>query len=312
MMPADRGDPCAMSEPAVDRKIEGTTSRTRAIALMVLAVSLFACLDTTAKYLISATRLPAAQVVWMRFLGQFVVILLVLGAVSVPRLLQTQKRGLQIVRSVFLLCSTVFNFLALKHLRLDQALTIQFLAPLLVALLAGPFLGEWIGWRRLLAIFVGFAGILVMIRPGLVEIHPAVVYAFGSMLSYVAFILLTRHLTAYDPAENTLFYSLLAGTFFVAPLAVLDWAWPENPGIWLLLLSLGFWGGAGHYVFILAHRAAPAATVAPFIYVQLLAVTGLGFLVFGDLPDLWTLVGALIVATSGIYLVHRERVRRRQ
>lgn len=282
----------------------------KAIALMVLAVSLFSCLDTTAKYLMSIAGLPLAQIVWMRFLGQFMAILLVFGAVGVPRLVQTQKLRWQIVRSCLLLSSTACNFMALQHLRLDRTLTIQFLAPLLVALLAGPFLGEWIGWRRLLAILVGFAGIVIVIRPGVAAVHPAVIFAFGSMASYAAFMLLTRYLSAYDPAENTLFHSLLAGTFLVAPFAWADWVWPKDPAIWLLLFSLGFWGGAGHYIFILAHRAAPASTVAPFLYVQLLSVTGLGYLVFGDLPDAWTLLGALIVVASGIYLVHRERVRR--
>ena len=145
----------------------------RAIGLMCIAWVLFACLDTTAKYLGSATDLPAAQVVWMRFLGQFLAMVAVLGIIAIPRLLQTQKLKTQIARSFLLLGSTTFNFLALKHLRLDQTTTVGFLTPLTVALLAGPMLGEWIGWRRALAILVGFGGILVAIRPGFTEVPPA-------------------------------------------------------------------------------------------------------------------------------------------
>jgi drug/metabolite transporter (DMT)-like permease len=180
---------------------------------------------------------------------------------------------------------------------------------LLVALLAGPTLGEWVGWRRLTAILVGFAGILIAIRPGLAAFHPAVLFSLGSMLSYACFILLTRYLTGSDRPETTLFYSLIAGTIFVAPVAVMEWVWPADAFAWMLLVSLGLWGGAGHDIFILAHRSAPASSIAPFLYFQLVSVTALGFLVFGDLPDLWTLVGAVIIIASGIYLLRRGQLR---
>jgi drug/metabolite transporter (DMT)-like permease len=290
-----------------DKTTEPRTDRLKAIGLIVLAVSFFSCLDATGKYLVGVVQLPVTQVVWMRFVGQFLVIIVALGAVSVPSLLATHKLGHQIARSVLLLGATLFNFVALRHLRLDQTVTIQFLAPLLVTLLAGPILGEWVGWRRLVAILVGFGGILVVVRPGFADIHPAVLFSLASMLSYALFILSTRYLAAHDRAANTLFYSLLAGTLFVAPLAILDWVWPANTSTWLLLLSLGFWGGAGHYVFILAHRWAPASSIAPFIYTQLLSSTVFGFALFGDVPDRWTLAGSAIIIASSIYLLYRER-----
>jgi drug/metabolite transporter (DMT)-like permease len=136
------------------------------------------------------------------------------------------------------------------------------------------------------------------------------------MLCYACFILITRYLAAYDSSETTLLYSMMAGTYFMAPLAFVDWVWPAEPYVWLLLLSLGFWAAAGHWIFIVAHRLAPASTIAPFLYMQLVSVTAFGYLVFGDLPDSWTLAGSGIIIASGIYLVHRERVtaeqRRRQ
>lgn len=286
-----------------------STDRLKAIGLMMLAVSFFACLDTTGKYLSTVAGIPFSQVVWVRFLGQFVAIMAMLGLLSVPRLMRTQKPKQQFVRSILLLSSTFFNFLALYSLRLDQALTIQFLAPLAVALLAGPVLGEWIGWRRLVAIVVGFCGILIAIRPGYAAVHPAVFFAMASMLSYVGFILITRYLAPYDPPENTLFLSLIAGSAIMAPVALIDWAWPSTTFVWLLLASLGFWAAAGHYLFIVAHRLAPAATVAPFLYSQLMAVAMLGYAVFGDLPDGWTLMGSAVIVASGLYMLHRERVR---
>jgi drug/metabolite transporter (DMT)-like permease len=283
------------------------TNRLKAIGLMCLAVTCFSGIDATGKFLITVADLPYTQVVWVRFLGQFLVIIVVLGAVSVPRLLATRKWGPQLLRSSLLLASTALNFLALKELRLDQSLSIQFLAPLVVALLAGPFLGEWVGWRRMLAIVVGFCGVLVIVRPGFATVPTGIYFAFGCMLCYACFMLLTRYLAAYDPPEVTLFCSLLVGTYLMAPLAVVDWEWPSVGWHWILIITIGMWGALGHYLFILAHRWAPASTIAPFLYVQLLSMTGIGYFVFGDLPDLWTLAGAAIIVASGIYLIFREQ-----
>lgn len=283
--------------------------RIKGMGLMCLALCVFSCLDTTAKYMATESGLPITQVVWVRFVSQLVLILFVTGLVALPRLLETRKLGFQLARSTLMLFSTLLNFVALQHLRLDQTQTVAFLAPFVVALLGGPFLGEWIGWRRLAAILVGFAGILVVIRPGYVAFEPALLFAFGSMLCYSVFILITRYLATYDAPEVTLFYSLLAGTVLMAPFAIDQWVWPTTGKIWLLLLSMGFWGGLGHYIFILAYRHAPAAILAPFIYLGLITHSIGGFLVFGQVPDEWTLAGAAIVVASGIYLVHRERVR---
>lgn len=280
----------------------------KGIGLMLLALTLFSCLDTTAKYMATVEQLPVTQVVWLRFVSQFFLITVVVGAVSIPRLLLTRRPKQQLLRSTLMLFSTLLNFIALRHLRLDQTQTVYFLAPFVVALLAGPFLGEWVGWRRMVAIVVGFSGILVVVRPGVAAFEPALIFAFGSMLCYSGFMLLTRYLSSFDPPEVTLFYSLLAGTFFMGPLALVDWQWPSGPMVWLLLLSMGFWGGLGHYIFILAYRHAPASTLAPFIYLGLITHAAGGYLVFGQVPDGWTLIGAAIVIASGVYLLHRERV----
>lgn len=298
-----------MQRPPYDATAHQTGSGIlRAIGLMCLTWAFFACLDSAGKYLIVIKGLPAAQVVWVRFLGQFLAIVSVLGLMVIPRLLVTQKLPMQLFRSLLLLGSTAFNFLALRHLRLDQTTTIGFLVPLTVALLAGPVLGEWVGWRRLLAILVGFCGILIAMRPGVGTFQPAFLLAFGTVACSSTFSLVTRYLAAYDPPEVTLFYSLLAGTFLVAPFALADWVWPAAAWDWVLLLSMGFFGALGHYVFIVAHRYAPASTIAPFAYIALLTHSTMGYLVFDQLPDRYTLVGAAVVIASGLYLLHRERV----
>jgi len=283
----------------------------KAIAMMVVALVLFSCLDATAKYLAGKLGVPMTQIIWLRFVDQFVLMLVLvpmLGLMDWRSMFKTRRLKWQLVRSALMASVTALNFLALKYLRLDQTVTITFLAPLVVALLAGPLLGEWVGWRRLVAIVVGFGGILIVVRPGMAEIHPAVGFSLASMFIYALFMLVTRHIAADDPPIVTLFYSMFVGVFLGAPLAVADWQWPQGPEVWLMLLSLGVFGGVGHYLFILAYKLAPAGRITPFLYLQILSMAALGYLVFGDLPDIWTALGSCVVVGSGIYLVHRERM----
>jgi drug/metabolite transporter (DMT)-like permease len=251
------------------------------------------------------------QLSWLRFLVQFLGLLILvpaLGLMSLERLFTTKKFAKQMARSTLMAATTLFNFLALQYLRLDQTITIVFLAPLVVAALAGPLLGEWVGWRRAIAIAVGFAGVLIAVRPGFGDVHPAVIYSFLAMAAYALFMLLTRHLAPYDPPLVTLFYSMFVGTLFGAPVALMQWVWPDSWTTWALLLSLGLLGGTGHFLFILAYSRAPASAISPFLYAQLITMVAMGYLVFSDLPDLWTMIGASVIIASGIYLIHRERV----
>ncbi|MCB1520070.1 MAG: DMT family transporter [Hyphomicrobiaceae bacterium] len=289
------------------------SDRFRAIGLMILALCFFSALDTTAKVLAGHRGMPVTQISWLRFAVQFTGLLVLVpafGLMSVRGLFTTRKFAKQLVRSTLMAATTVFNFLALQDLRLDQTVTIVFLAPLVVALLAGPLLGEWVGWRRMVAIMVGFGGILIAVRPGFGDVPPAVIYSFAAMLAYAFFMLLTRHLAPHDPPLVTLFYSMFVGTLFGAPLAFSDWVWPADWTTWIMMLSLGVLGGTGHFLFILAYGLAPASAISPFLYSQLITMVGLGYLVFADVPDLWTLAGASIIIASGIYLIHRERVTR--
>ncbi|MGE0022942.1 MAG: DMT family transporter [Hyphomicrobium sp.] len=284
--------------------------RLEAIGLMLIAVGFFSALDTSAKYLVTREGLGVGQIVWARCIGQFALLLLLVpsfGIMSARALFQSRIIGWQLVRSALMVATTAFNFLALEYLRLDQTVTIVFLAPLMVALLAGPLLGEWVGRRTFAAILVGFAGVLIAVRPGFGNIHPAVLYSFAGMLAYAFFIILTRRMAHVDPPLVTLFYSMFAGTVGAIPFAVADWVTPPDALSWVLLGVLGILGGLGHWLFLHAYRLAPASAIAPFLYTQLLTMVAFGFIVFGDLPDLWTLAGAALIVASGIYLIHRER-----
>jgi drug/metabolite transporter (DMT)-like permease len=282
----------------------------KAVGLIVIAWACFAGIDISAKYLTTRAGLPAVQVIWVRFIGQLVAILMVLGLAAVPQLLRSVKPAQQLLRSALLLISTATNFFALKYLRIDQTTTIMFMTPLLVALIAGPLLGEWVGWRRMVAIMVGFCGILIAVRPGFAEFHPAFLLSLAGMTGYAFFSILTRYLSDHDSTATTLFYSLLVGATLLAPMAITAWLPPPDMTALIVLLTIGLWGGVGHYLFIVAHRYAPASMLSPVGYVALLTHSTAGFLVFGDVPDRWTLAGALVVIASGLYLFHRERVRK--
>lgn len=159
-----------------------------------------------------------------------------------------------------------------------------------------------------MAIMVGFIGVLIAVRPGFGDVHPAVIYSFLAMAAYALFMLLTRHMAPYDPPLVTLFYSMFVGTLLGAPMAFAQWVWPESWTTWALLASLGVLGGTGHFLFILAYSRAPASAISPFLYAQLITMVAMGYLVFDDVPDFWTIAGAGVIIASGIYLIHRERL----
>jgi len=283
-------------------------NRLTGIALMCGAVACFAFLDADAKYL--GRRMDVIEVVWARYTFAFILALAWSNPITRPGMLVSARPGLQIARSTLLLGSTALNFFAIKYLQLDQALTITFSTPFLVAALAGPVLGEWVGPRRWAAIGVGFLGVLVVTRPGFNAIHPAAALSAGGALCYALYSLATRILARTDSNETTLFYTNLVGVIVMTPIVGLVWTTPDSLLIGLLMLAAGALASLGHYLLIFAHRLAPASVLSPFIYSQLAWTVALGFFVFGDLPNRWTLAGAGIVIASGLYLLHRERVRR--
>lgn len=295
-----------MISPANGRS-EAAKLRFSAIGLMCTALACFAVLDSSAKYLVTAAALPIFQVIWFRFVSHAAASLLVLGPKRTARSLRSARPALQILRSILLFATTAFNFAALQYLQLDQAATIFFLTPFIVALLAGPILDEWVGWRRMLAIMVGFSGVILITRPGFGGIHWAVVYSFGATLCYACYTIATRYLARHDPSFVTHVYSPLAGVVMLAPLGLSVWQWPPDLPTWLLLISTGVSGGLGHYLLILAHRRAPAPVLAPFTYLGLLFQSLAGYLVFSDVPSPWTLAGGAVIIGSGIYLLYRER-----
>ena len=290
---------------AIEQQRKARRGRLTGIALMCAALACFSCLDTTAKYL--NMHMDTIQTIWARYTSAFVLAFFLFNPLSRPGLLRTKKPFLQFVRSTLLLGSTAANFYAINYLQLNQVLSIMFSTPLLVAAVAGPLLGEWIGWRRWVAIAVGFSGVLLVTRPGAGGIHPAALLAVLGTFCYVFYMIATRVLSRYDSSETTLFYSNLVGAVGMSFIVPFVWTTPDSLFIVFLMFVCGAFGSFGHYLLIRGHRLAPASTLAPFIYTQIVWTTLLGFLVFNEIPNAWTISGAAVVIASGLYLLYRER-----
>ncbi len=275
------------------------------IALMCGAVACFSCLDATAKYL--NHHMDTLQVTWARYASAFALAFILSNPLTHPGLLRTSRLALQIGRSALLLGSTILNFFALRYLQLDQALAILFSTPFLVAVMAGPILGEWVGWRRWTAILAGFAGVLLVTRPGLGGVHPAALLALGSAICYALYGITTRLLARTDSNETTLFYSNLVGVVAMTPVLYFVWSAPDSGFVVFLMVAIGGLGSFGHYLLIAGHRLAPASTLSPYMYTQLVWASALGYIVVADVPNRWTLAGAAIVIGSGLYMLYRER-----
>jgi drug/metabolite transporter (DMT)-like permease len=278
----------------------------KAILLILATMAVFTVLDATAKYLNQS--LPLVVTVFFRYAIALVIALVLLlrrGGVS---LLLTRHPALQVSRGFFLLASTFLNFFAMSYLQLAQTAAISFTVPLWVCALSVPLLGEKVGLRRWLAVLVGFCGVLIIMRPGSMDFHWAMLVSLCSSLCAACYNLATRKVGGKDAAETSLLYVCLVGSMASAPVAALSWQLPVGLQ-WLWLVMIGAAGAGGHLMLIEAHRKATAATLAPFVYSQIIWMTMAGVVLFGQWPDAWTVIGALIVVASGIYVFNRERRR---
>lgn len=294
-------------------ELDSHQSRARAhlagIVLMLGATMCFACIDSSAK-LLNRTMAPM-QTLTVRYLGSFLLVALLLNPRTKPGILRTSRPKLQIARGLGLVAASVCLFTALKYLSLTSTTSITFSAPLLVALLARPLLGEALGPRRFAAVLVGFCGVLVVTQPWTRSFHPAMGLALLCAGVTSLYTIVTRVLATNDAPETTMFYTGLVSAIAVLPVVPFVWKTPADPLTWVAMITMSIFGALGHWLLILAHRKAPASVVAPFFYAQLIWAVGLGALLFNEQPDRWTLLGGGIVVSSGLYLLSRERRRNR-
>ena len=274
------------------------------IAMICGTAVCFSLLDVTGKWLVVA--LPVLQVVWLRFFTHSLLGLAVLLPRYGRRLFVVQHPRLQMLRGSLMAVMTGFNFWALQYLQLDVTGAIQFSVPILVALASAKWLGERLDWRRWLAILAGFAGVLLIVRPGSQAFHPVILLSIANAFLYAGFNMLTRRLAAIDLPAATQLLSALLATLLLTPFGLAVWQTPQSGLTWVLVLSTGLFGGAGHLLAAQAHRYASAAVLGPFMYQQIIYFALGGWLVFGHVPDAAVVAGAAIVVASGMYLLYRE------
>jgi drug/metabolite transporter (DMT)-like permease len=277
------------------------------IAMMLLAYLMFSGIDTSAKWL-ALSGLPALQLAFMRYFGHFAISLVLVGRADFSfRGFGSASIGLVILRGALLMGSTVLNFFAIRYLPLTLTSTILFSAPILVCILSGPLLGERVGVWRWSAIMLGFAGILIAIRPFDESFHPAAFLSLGGACCFALYSILTRKLSGVVAIDTMQFYAGLVGTAALAPFAFAEWQNPDTGLGWVLLFMLGILGWGGHQLLTRAHGYATASTLTPYGYSFILFLTLWSYLVFDHLPDKWTVTGAAVVIASGMIIWLRER-----
>ena len=283
-----------------------SAARLRGIALMCLAMLMFSVLDTSAKYV--SRSMPALEVVWARYAISVVFAVIVLRPWTNWHVYAMRRPWIQTLRAGFLLGSTIFNFIALRYLQLAETAAIAFAAPFFIVGLAGPVLGEWAGPRRWAAALIGFVGVVIIVEPGPSTFQPAALLPLAAACCYAGYNLTTRLLSGIESPASMLLYPALFATAILTP--PLPFVGSLPPG-WLvagLMLVMGAAGGMGHWFLIVAHRGTPASLLAPFQYTQILWMPLFGYLVFKDVPDWNTALGAAIIVASGLYILYRERV----
>lgn len=276
----------------------------KGIVLFCTAVFLFAVMDSFAK--LAGQTFSPLQVVWARCFFHILLLILFLGPVHGLNLIRTNNLKIQILRSMLLLGATICIFTAIKYIPLADAGAIAATSPLFVILLSVLLLKEKISLRRWCAVGVGFAGAMIVLRPGLSMVHPAMFLVVLMSLFYALYQLTTRFLSGVDSSVTTAFYSVLVGTVVMSFVMPFIWIAPDLEG-WILLAIVGFLGGVSHFIMIVAFKYTAASTVAPFNYTQLIWMAVIGYLAFGNLPDGMTILGAVIIVGSGLYIIHRER-----
>ncbi len=284
-------------------------ARGRAIGLFLFALFLIAAMEAAAKAL--SASFPVLQIVWARYVFHLLFILPLIAHHGIARTLRTRHPVGQITRSFFLLGMTGLLFYAIRKVPLADATSILFLAPLMVTALSAVWLQEHVGPRRWVAVAIGFVGAMIILRPGASVFSVGAVPLLGAAVCLAMYQVLTRVVSQIDPPMTTLTYTGGIGILLSSFALPFGWQTPDLYG-WLALAGVGALGAAGQYAFIRVYERVPASALAPFGYIHLLWATGFGFLLFGNLPDRWTVLGAAVISGSGLYVYHRESVSRRR
>jgi RarD protein len=282
----------------------------RGPVLIMTAVAMFVVMDTTSKYL--SRYYPVPAIVWARYFFHVLLVVVALGPRLGWGLVRTRRLGVQLLRGLLLAGSTLFFVFAIKQMPLAETSSITFIAPVLVTLMGAFFLKEKVETARWLAVAGGFAGVVIIVRPG------GGVFSWTSVLPlccaacFAGYQILTRKLANLESPYTSIFYSGLVGSVAMSLTLPFVWVRPQSLIHALLFVVIGIIGGLSHLILIKAYDYAPASSLAPFSYTQLIWVTVMGYLVFGQFPDFWSLIGIGVIMASGIYIATHQQLSERQ
>ena len=275
----------------------------KAITFNLLAWVMLPIMDGFAKYL--SSDLPVLQITWARYFFTVAFTLPIMFFFYNKQLVWTDKPKLQLLRGVILLFANICFFYAISVISLAKALTLAFIAPLIVTALSPVLLGERVGIRRWTAVILGFLGSLVVIRPGFVELNLASFAALGTGVMYGFYLIITRKLSTSDNPLLTLLLTGLVGAIIISCTMPFVWVKPTL-NEWSMMAGIGVFACIGHLFLILSLKYADASKLAPFSYFEIVTNIIIGYYFFNDFPDNWTFFGLFIIISSGIYIFRRE------
>ncbi len=277
----------------------------KAITFNLLAWVMLPIMDGFAKYL--SADLPVLQITWARYFFTVAFTFPIMFLFFRNNLVWTDKPKLQIIRGIILLTANICFFYAISIISLAKALTLAFVAPLIVTAFSPIFLGERVGFRRWSAVIIGFIGSLVVIRPGYVEINLASIAALGTGVMYGFYLIITRKLSMSDNPLLTLLLTGVVGAIIISFVMPFVWVKP-NFNQWSIMAGIGIFACLGHFFLILSLKYADASKLAPFSYFEIITNIIIGYYFFSDFPDNWTFLGLSIIVLSGIYISRRENL----
>jgi drug/metabolite transporter (DMT)-like permease len=302
--------PCRSRRPLTPARIAPAASNpARGIAMMLLCVLLFSCMDAAVKF--ATTAYPIGQIVFFRNIVAFLPIAFYVNASGGLAALRTDRLGVHFLRTLFGLGAMVAGFLGYSLLPLGDAVALEQSGPIFLTALSVPLLGERVGIRRWSAVIVGFVGVLIMTRPGAGVFDPAALLPLSAALLYAVAMIAIRKMSRSEPAAAIVFYFTVIGATAGALSLPFQWHGPDGFGL-VLLVGIGLLGGGAQITMTLAFRLAPVALLAPFGYAGLVFAMGFGYVIWGEIPDAYLLIGAAVVVASGLYILHRETTLRRR
>ena len=280
----------------------------KAITFNLLAWVMLPIMDGFAKYL--SSDLPVLQITWARYFFTVAFTLPIMFFFFRKNLVWTDKPKLQLIRGLILLTANVCFFYSISIISLAKALTLAFIAPLIVTAFSPIFLGEKVGFRRWSAVIIGFIGTMVVIRPGFVEINLASLAALGTGVMYGFYLIITRKLSSSDNPLLTLLLTGVVGAIIISFVMPFVWIKPTL-NQWSMMAAIGIFACVGHLFIILSLKYADASKLAPFSYFEIVTNIIIGYYFFSDFPDKWTFLGLFIIIISGIYISRRENIVKR-